>query len=49
MSYPEIVEEVKRLPFHEQLLLMEVLARALQRQAPPPAKASPPVVSILDL
>ena len=28
MSYPEIVEEVKRLPFHEQLLLMEVLARA---------------------
>ena len=49
MSYPEIVEEVKRLPFHEQLLLMEVLARALQRQTPSPGQASPPVVSILDL
>ena len=49
MSYQEIVEEVKRLPFHEQLHLMEELARAMQRQAPPPVKASTPAASMLDL
>lgn len=40
MSYYEIVEEVKRLSFPEQLRLMEELARVIQRQAPPLTEAS---------
>ena len=32
MSYQEIVEEVKRLPFDAQLRLMEELVRAMRQQ-----------------
>jgi hypothetical protein len=32
MSYQDIVAEVRRLPLHEQLRLMEELVRALQNQ-----------------
>jgi hypothetical protein len=37
MSYLDIVAEVRRLPLHEQLRLMEELVHALQKQvlAPP--------------
>lgn len=47
MSYPEIVEQVRRLPFHEQLRLMEELARAMQKQAPPAAQAAEAATSML--
>ena len=47
MSYREVVEEVKRWPFYEQLRLMEELARTMQRQAPPTGETQ--AVSILEL
>ena len=47
MSYQEVVEEVKRWPFYEQLRLMEELARTMQRQSPPTSETQK--VSILEL
>ena len=47
MSYREVVEEVKRWPFYEQLRLMEELARTMQRQGPPTGET--PAVSMLEL
>lgn len=35
MSYLEITDEAKRLPLHEQLLLLEEVARSIQRQVAP--------------
>lgn len=39
MSYREVVEEVKRWPFHEQLRLIEDLARSMQKQLTPSQEA----------
>ena len=47
MSYREVVEEVKRWPFYEQLRLMEELARTMQRQAPPSTEASEAAADML--
>lgn len=47
MSYREVVEEVKRWPFYEQLRLMEELARSLQRQTSPSTEASEAAADML--
>lgn len=47
MSYREVVEEVKRWPFYEQLRLMEDLARSLQRQMPSSTDASEAAAGML--
>jgi hypothetical protein len=39
MVYREIVSEVKRLPLHEQLLLVEELLRDMRQTAQPPARS----------
>lgn len=45
MSYLDIVAEVRRLPLHEQLSLLEELVRALQKQVlvqpPIPERVAP--------
>ncbi len=49
MSYTGIAAEVQRLPLHEQLYLMEVLAHAIQKQValgPEPRKAVAPMSSL---
>ena len=38
MVYREIVSEVKRLPLHEQLLLVEELLRDMRQTAQPPTR-----------
>jgi hypothetical protein len=38
MIYQEIVSEVKRLPLHEQLLLVEELLRSMRQTAQPAAR-----------
>ncbi len=39
MVYREIVSEVKRLPLHEQLLLVEELLRGMRQTAQPPTRS----------
>jgi hypothetical protein len=39
MVYREIVSEVKRLPLHEQLLLVEELLRNMRQTAQPPTRS----------